>query len=142
MNKKSLNKYDLLPCQACRWIHVFVAAEWSKQHNKLIIIRKEKSEYSCKCTKYCFGLQEDFPTGRKYTFKQLKDFSIKVASALHKKGYKKGDILATFTINLPEFTILVMAASAIGVIISPANPAYTACNISFLARITRQFLFV
>lgn len=73
---------------------------------------------------------EDFLTGRKYTYKQLKDFSIRVASALRKQGYKKGDVIATFTINIPEFSILILAAAALGVAVSTANPAYTAAELS------------
>ena len=72
-----------------------------------------------------FCLQTDFLTGRQYTFQQVKDYTRRVASALHKHGFKKGDVIATSTINLPEFSILVLAAASLGVIVSPANPTYT-----------------
>jgi acyl-coenzyme A synthetase/AMP-(fatty) acid ligase len=78
---------------------------------------------NCQLFAQCF--QTDFLTGRSYTYRQLKEYTFRVASALHKHGYKKGDVIATCTINLPEFTILVMAAAALGIIVSPANPAYT-----------------
>ncbi|PVD26202.1 hypothetical protein C0Q70_13871 [Pomacea canaliculata] len=72
----------------------------------------------------------DYPTKRQYTYRQLKEYSIKVASALYKQGYRSGDVIASFTINLPEFTILFAAASALGVAISPVNPSYTASELS------------
>lgn len=80
--------------------------------------------------------QVDYPTKRQYTYRQLKEYSIKVASALYKQGYRSGDVIASFTINLPEFTILFAAASALGVAISPVNPSYTACNHSFFASLS------
>ncbi|KAK7104284.1 hypothetical protein V1264_019032 [Littorina saxatilis] len=72
----------------------------------------------------------DYLTGRKYTYQQIKDFARRVASALHKRGYKKGDVITTSTLNLPEFPILVLAAASLGVIVSPANHMYTAAELS------------
>ncbi|KAJ8309552.1 hypothetical protein KUTeg_014426 [Tegillarca granosa] len=74
----------------------------------------------------------DFPTGQQYTYSQLKDYSVKVASALTKMGYKKGDILAIYSTNNPEFVILMHAAASIGVILTTANPAYFPGNSQFL----------
>ncbi|KAL8589754.1 hypothetical protein ACOMHN_027262 [Nucella lapillus] len=74
----------------------------------------------------------DYLTGRKYTYAQLKDYAIRVASALHRRGYKKGDVIVTCTINLPELSILILAASSLGVIVSPANPVYTAAELSHM----------
>ncbi|KAK3092363.1 hypothetical protein FSP39_001938 [Pinctada imbricata] len=72
----------------------------------------------------------DFPTGRSYTYKQMVDFSRRVASALTRKGYKKGDVIALNSVNLPEFTILMLAAGSIGVIVTTSNPAYTSGELS------------
>ncbi|KAL8601563.1 hypothetical protein ACOMHN_003829 [Nucella lapillus] len=74
----------------------------------------------------------DHPTGRSYTYSDLKKYAIRVASALHRQGYRKGDVITPFTINLPEFTILVLAAACLGVIVSPANPAYKAAELSHI----------
>ncbi|XP_041350778.1 4-coumarate--CoA ligase 5-like [Gigantopelta aegis] len=67
----------------------------------------------------------DFPTGRSYSYSQLKALVIRVASALNKRGFKKGDVIAVFSPNLPEYSILIMAAATLGVVLSPANPLYT-----------------
>ena len=48
-----------------------------------------------------------------------------MASALHKHGYRKGDVFFTLTVNLPEFTILTLATSCLGIIVSPGNPMST-----------------
>ncbi|XP_076442304.1 putative 4-coumarate--CoA ligase 1 [Babylonia areolata] len=74
----------------------------------------------------------DHITGRKYTYRELKKYAIRVASALHRQGFRKGDIITPFTINLPEFSILTLAAACLGVIISPANPAYKAAELSHI----------
>ncbi|KAK6182798.1 hypothetical protein SNE40_010398 [Patella caerulea] len=80
-----------------------------------------------KCDKYQdLPAVTDFSSGRSYTYSLLKASAIKLASALTKLGYKKGDVIAVFSVNMPEYSILMIAAASIGVIITPANPAYTA----------------
>ncbi|XP_076464333.1 putative 4-coumarate--CoA ligase 1 [Babylonia areolata] len=74
----------------------------------------------------------DYLTGRKYTYAEVKDYAIRVASGLHRRGYKKGDVIATCTINMPEFSILIIAAASLGIIVSPANPAYTPAELSHM----------
>ncbi|XP_059160340.1 uncharacterized protein LOC131943956 isoform X2 [Physella acuta] len=73
---------------------------------------------------------EDFLTGRKYTFLDLKEKSIKVASALTRKGYRKGDVVLAFTPNTIDFTVLMLACAATGLWFSAANPAFTAEELS------------
>ncbi|KAJ8308526.1 hypothetical protein KUTeg_013400, partial [Tegillarca granosa] len=85
-----------------------------------------------RCAVICKSSEVDFPTGQQYTYSQLKDYSVKVASALTKMGYKKGDILAIYSTNNPEFVILMHAAASIGVILTTANPAYFPGNSQFL----------
>ncbi|XP_076442306.1 uncharacterized protein LOC143281165 isoform X2 [Babylonia areolata] len=85
------------------------------------------------CDRYSDRLAvSDHPTGRKYTYGELKKYAIRVASALHRQGFRKGDVITPFTINLPEFSILTLAAVCLGVIISPANPAYKAAELSHI----------
>ncbi|XP_076455509.1 uncharacterized protein LOC143290105 [Babylonia areolata] len=74
----------------------------------------------------------DHLTGRKYTYHDLKKYAIRVASALHRQGFRKGDVITPFTINLPEFSILVLAAACLGVIVAPANPAFKASELSYI----------
>ncbi|XP_071120287.1 probable 4-coumarate--CoA ligase 1 isoform X3 [Mytilus edulis] len=72
-----------------------------------------------------FALMVDNTSGRHFSGRQLKEYSIKVASALTKMGFKKGDRFLIFCSNCPEYAIMFMACSALGVIVSTANPVYT-----------------
>ncbi|XP_060572981.1 probable 4-coumarate--CoA ligase 1 [Ruditapes philippinarum] len=67
----------------------------------------------------------DYPTGRVYSGAKIKDQVIKVASALTRLGYKKGDVALVFSNNCPEYPIIFLACAAIGVTVSTANPVYT-----------------
>lgn len=60
-----------------------------------------------------------------YTGAKIKEQVIKVASALTRMGYKKGDVVMLFSLNCPEYPIIFMACGAIGVSVSTANPVYT-----------------
>ena len=70
--------------------------------------------------------QEEFLTGRKYTYAQLKEAVVRAASALYRKGYRKGDILLAFAPNTVDFVVLIVACSAAGIWFSSANPSFTA----------------
>ena len=59
------------------------------------------------------------------TFEQAKDYAIRVASSLTKMGLRKGDILLLISPNCPEYPILILACSVMGIVVSTANPAYT-----------------
>lgn len=107
------------------------------QVNGETIVRSPYEDLSlpqCSFSEYAFGELEKFsdlalmvdnPSGRSFTARQLKQYSIKVASALVKLGFKKGDTILIFSNNCPEYAIMFLACSAIGVIISTANPVYT-----------------
>uniref|UniRef100_A0A2C9JEU9 Luciferin 4-monooxygenase n=1 Tax=Biomphalaria glabrata TaxID=6526 RepID=A0A2C9JEU9_BIOGL len=73
---------------------------------------------------------DEFLTGRKYTYQQLKEKSIKVARGLYNMGYRKGDVVLAFSPNHIDYTVLMLACSTIGVWFSAANPAYTAEELS------------
>lgn len=60
-----------------------------------------------------------------YNFKQLADAIKSAAFGLHKRGLKKGDVLAIYSPNVPEYIIAFHAASLIGGIITTINPLYT-----------------
>ncbi|XP_005111972.1 4-coumarate--CoA ligase [Aplysia californica] len=67
----------------------------------------------------------DVPTGKTYTYTQLKENIIKVASGLHRAGFRKGDVILVFSTNQIDFTVLQLASSCLGLWFSPANPQYT-----------------
>ncbi|XP_033733818.1 probable 4-coumarate--CoA ligase 1 [Pecten maximus] len=67
----------------------------------------------------------DNDTGKLYTYLELKDAVIKVASALHRLGYKKGDVLCMCSTNSTEYAILILACVTSGIILTTTNPTYT-----------------
>jgi acyl-CoA synthetase (AMP-forming)/AMP-acid ligase II len=64
-------------------------------------------------------------TGRQLTYRQLADGVNRVASALRRRGFKKGDVFAIFSPNLPEYPIAFHAVAALGGINTTANSLYT-----------------
>ena len=67
----------------------------------------------------------DGPSGRTMTFAQLAGAIQAVASGLHKRGFKKGDVFAIYSPNVPEYAIAFHAVSLMGGIVTTLNPLYT-----------------
>jgi acyl-CoA synthetase (AMP-forming)/AMP-acid ligase II len=67
----------------------------------------------------------DGPSGRTLTFGQLAGAIRLVASSLDKRGFKKGDVFAIYSPNLPEYAIAFHAVAMLGGIVTTANPLYT-----------------
>nr|XP_039267272.1 4-coumarate--CoA ligase 1-like [Styela clava] len=67
----------------------------------------------------------DAPTAREITFGEIANTTVKCASALARRGLKKGDIVATCASNSPEYVIVLLAAAACGATITTCNPMYT-----------------
>ncbi|MFQ5408696.1 MAG: 4-coumarate--CoA ligase family protein [Anaerolineales bacterium] len=85
-------------------------------------------------TRYLLGLIEPFgdkpalidgPSGRTYTFAQLAGGIRATAAGLHKRGFKKGDVFAIYSPNVPEYAIAFHAVSLLGGIVTTMNPLYT-----------------
>ena len=55
----------------------------------------------------------------------MKDLSKIIASALNKRGLKKGDVFAMFLPNLPEFPLVFFGVLQAGGIVTAANPLFT-----------------
>ena len=67
----------------------------------------------------------DGPTGRTLTFAQLTGAIRKAAAGLAAKGFGKGDVLAIYSPNLPEYAIVFHAVASLGGINTTINPLYT-----------------
>jgi acyl-CoA synthetase (AMP-forming)/AMP-acid ligase II len=67
----------------------------------------------------------DLPTGRSYTYGQLRDAAYRVAAGLQKRGFSKGDKLALIGPNSPEYPIAVYGAQLAGGAVTTLNPLYT-----------------
>src|SRR5713101_8207525 len=68
----------------------------------------------------------DGPTGRALTFGQLADSIRRVATGLARRGFRKGDVFAIYSPNLPEYAVIFHAVASLGGINTTVNPLYTA----------------
>jgi acyl-CoA synthetase (AMP-forming)/AMP-acid ligase II len=68
----------------------------------------------------------DGPSGRTLTYRQLADGVRRAAAGLHRRGFRKGDVFAIYSPNLPEYAVIFLAVAAVGGINTTANPLYTA----------------
>ncbi|XP_033733814.1 4-coumarate--CoA ligase 1-like [Pecten maximus] len=71
----------------------------------------------------------DDSAGKSYTYLGLRDAVIKLSSALHRLGYKKGDVLCMCSTNSTEYAILILACVTSGIILTTTNPVYTSGEI-------------
>ena len=70
-------------------------------------------------------------TGQQFTYGQLADAVRRVASSLAARGFGKGDVLAVYSPNLPEYPIPFLAAASLGGTTTTINPLYTVDELSF-----------
>jgi acyl-CoA synthetase (AMP-forming)/AMP-acid ligase II len=68
----------------------------------------------------------DGPSGRTLTYETLADGVKRVATALARRGFKKGDVFAIYSPNLPEYAIVFLGVASLGGIVTTVNPLYTA----------------
>jgi acyl-CoA synthetase (AMP-forming)/AMP-acid ligase II len=73
----------------------------------------------------------DGASGRTYTFAQWAGAVRACAASLAARGLAKGDVLAIFSPNLPEYAIAFHAVSLIGGVVTTINPLYTAAELSY-----------
>jgi acyl-CoA synthetase (AMP-forming)/AMP-acid ligase II len=73
----------------------------------------------------------DGPTGRTITYGQLFKSIHLVAASLIARGFKKGDVFAIYSPNIPEYGIVFHAVSLIGGIVTTVNPLYTVEELAF-----------
>src|SRR5262245_48339673 len=63
--------------------------------------------------------------GRSITYRELRDATDRLACALAKLGVKKGDRVALYLLNSPQFIIAYFAALKCGATVTPISPVYT-----------------
>jgi acyl-CoA synthetase (AMP-forming)/AMP-acid ligase II len=68
----------------------------------------------------------DGPSGRTVTFAELRNGVRALASGLAARGFGKGDVLAIYMPNLPEYAIAFHGVTSAGGIVTTMNPLYTA----------------
>src|SRR5579884_3862034 len=67
----------------------------------------------------------DGPSGRTISYAQLADAVRRAAAGLAARGFSKGDVLAIYSPNVPEYAIAFHAAASLGGISTTVNPLYT-----------------
>ena len=68
----------------------------------------------------------DGPSGRTLSYSQLAGAVDRVAESLANKGFRKGDVFAIFSPNLPEYGVIFLAVAKLGGVNTTINPLYTA----------------
>jgi len=69
--------------------------------------------------------------GKKISYKELDLFSDKFASALNSLGMKKGDRVAVYLPNIPQYMIGYYGASKVGAIVTAVSPLYKERELEF-----------
>jgi len=73
----------------------------------------------------------DGPSGRTLTFGQLAGGVQRVAAGLAARGFGKGDVLAIYSPNLPEYALAFYGTAAAGGAVTTINPLYTVDELAF-----------
>ena len=71
-------------------------------------------------------------SGRSYSYRQIADGVDRLAAGLHARGFRKGDVLAIMSPNLPEYPIAFHGVATAGGVNTTLNPTYTADEIALL----------
>jgi acyl-CoA synthetase (AMP-forming)/AMP-acid ligase II len=73
----------------------------------------------------------DGPSGRTYTHAETARAVRAAAGALAARGLRRGDVVALFAPNSPEYAIVFHAVAAIGGVVTTINPSYTVDELAF-----------
>ncbi len=65
------------------------------------------------------------------TYREMYALARSAAAGLYALGLRKGDRLALFMLNRPEYAIAWMAGSMLGLVLTPMNPAYREREITY-----------
>jgi long-chain acyl-CoA synthetase len=67
--------------------------------------------------------------GKKISYRELKEFVDRMAAALADLGIKKGDTVAIYLLNSPQYVIAYFAALRLGAKVTPISPVYTSIEV-------------
>jgi acyl-CoA synthetase (AMP-forming)/AMP-acid ligase II len=73
----------------------------------------------------------DAVSGRCIRFAELAEGVRRVARGLHDRGFSKGDVLALFSPNLPEYALAIHGVARLGGVVTTVNPLYTVDELAF-----------
>jgi long-chain acyl-CoA synthetase len=69
--------------------------------------------------------------GRSIAYRELRDATDRLACALARLGVKKGDCVALYLLNSPQFIIAYFAALKCGAFVTPISPVYTSHEVRY-----------
>jgi long-chain acyl-CoA synthetase len=69
--------------------------------------------------------------GRSITYRELREATDRLACALAELGVKKGDRVALYLVNSPQFIIAYFAALKCGATVTPISPVYTSHELRY-----------
>jgi acyl-CoA synthetase (AMP-forming)/AMP-acid ligase II len=72
----------------------------------------------------------DGPSGRTLTYRGWAAAVRQAAAGLHAKGFRKGDVFAIYSPNLPEYAVAFHAVSLLGGVVTTINPTYTPAELA------------
>ena len=72
----------------------------------------------------------DGPSGRTLTYARLRSMARAAAAGLAARGFGRGDVLAVYSPNLPEYAAAFFGVSAAGGVVTTMNPLYTADEVA------------
>jgi acyl-CoA synthetase (AMP-forming)/AMP-acid ligase II len=72
----------------------------------------------------------DGPSGRTLTYRAWARAVRNGAASLARRGFRKGDVFAIYSPNLPEYAVAFHAVSLIGGVVTTINPLYTVSELS------------
>lgn len=87
-------------------------------------------------------LQIDAVSGRKFSFHQLKDQTRRFSSALTKKDFRKGDVLAMYLPNVIEYPIIFYGVANLGGIVTTLNPRSSQDDLVHFLKLSRAKFLV
>ncbi|HEU5441767.1 MAG TPA: 4-coumarate--CoA ligase family protein [Ktedonobacterales bacterium] len=73
----------------------------------------------------------DGASGRAYTYGEVAAIVRRLAAGLSSRGFRKGDVLALFSPNCPEYPMVFLAAALLGGATTTINPTYTVDELAY-----------
>ncbi len=84
----------------------------------------------------------DGPTGRIISYAEMGTYIERMAAGLAARGFKKGDVLAIYSPNLPEYPFVFQGAALAGGILTTVNPLYSAEDLTQQLQATKAKVLV
>lgn len=79
---------------------------------------------------------------RKYIYVQLWSLVVKVVSVLIRLGYKKGDVIFIYSVNILEFFIFFLVVVFVGIIVIMLNLVYIVGIVCILLKMFYLYIFM